>query len=91
MFHIFGPKNERLSLPWYTDLTSGLQNLEVYLKLHQLLPFCLKISFRVVGDRFLLSRKISIARDLKYLTRLKIEPSIYSTVVLKTMSFYHCK
>ena len=33
MFHIFGPKNETLSLPWYTDLTSGLENLEIYLKL----------------------------------------------------------
>ena len=35
MFHIFGPQNETLSLPWYTDLTSGLENLEIYLKLYQ--------------------------------------------------------
>ena len=63
MFHIFGPKNETLSLQRYTDLTSGLENLEIYLRLYQLSFFCLKISFRVVGDRFLLSRKISIARD----------------------------
>ena len=34
MFHIFGPQNERLSLPWYNDLTSGLENLEIYLKLY---------------------------------------------------------
>ena len=63
MFRIFGPKDEILSLPWYTDLTSGLENLEIYLKLHQLLLFCVKISFRIVGDRFLLSRNISLARD----------------------------
>ena len=62
MFHIFGPKNETLSLSWYADLTCGLENLEIYLKLYQLLSSCLKISFRIVGDRFLLSRKISIAR-----------------------------
>ena len=37
MFHIFGPKNETLSLPWYSDLTSGLENLQIYLKLYQLL------------------------------------------------------
>ena len=63
MFHIFGPQNETLSLPWYNDLTSGLENLEIYLKLHQPLPFCLKISFRMAGHRFLLSQKISIARE----------------------------
>ena len=63
MFHILGPKNESLSIPWYTDLTSGLENLEIYLKLYQLLPFCVKVSFRIVGDRFLLSRNISIVRD----------------------------
>ena len=62
-FHIFGPKNETFSLPWYTNLTSGLENLEIYLKLYQLLPFRVKVSFRIVGDRFLLSRNISIARD----------------------------
>ena len=39
ILHIFGPKNETLSLQWYTDLTSGLENLETYLKLYQLLPF----------------------------------------------------
>ena len=44
MFHIFVPQNETLSLPWYTDLTSGLENLGIYLKLYQLLPFCLKIA-----------------------------------------------
>ena len=58
MFHIFGPQNETFSLPWYTDLTSGLENLEMYLKLCQLLPFRLKISSRIAGNRFLLSRKI---------------------------------
>ena len=63
MFHIFGPKYETLLLPWYTDLTSGLENLEIYLKFYQLLPFCVKISLGIVGDRFLLSRNISIARD----------------------------
>ena len=63
IFHIFGSKNETLLFPWYTDLTSGLENLEIYLKLYQLLPFCVKISFKIVGDRFLLSRNISIARD----------------------------
>ena len=63
MFHIFGPKNKTLSLPWYTDLTSGLENLEIYRKLYQLLPFCEKVSFRIVGDRFLLSRNIPMARD----------------------------
>ena len=30
LFHIFGLKNETLSRPWYTDLTSGLENLEIY-------------------------------------------------------------
>ena len=63
MFHIFGPKNETLSLPWYTDLTSYLEHLEIYFKLYQLLPFCLKVSFRTVGDRFLLSQNISRGRD----------------------------
>ena len=65
-FHIFGPQNETLSLLWYTDLTSGHENLEIYFKLYQLLPFRLKISFRIAGDRFLLSRKISIAKDSMY-------------------------
>ena len=61
MLHTFGPQNETLPLPWYTDLTSDLENLEIYLKLYQLLSFCLKISFRIAGDRFQLSRKITIA------------------------------
>ena len=30
MFHIFGPKNETL----YVDFTSGLENLEIDLKLY---------------------------------------------------------
>ena len=66
MFHIFGPINETLSLPWYTDLTSGLENLDIYLKLYQLLPllpFCVKVSFKTVGNRFLVSRNISIATN----------------------------
>ena len=29
MAYIFGPTNETLSLPCYTDLTSGLKNLEI--------------------------------------------------------------
>ena len=67
MFHIFGAQNETLFLPWYTDLTSGLENFEIYLKLYQLSYFCQKILFRITGDRCLLSRKISIARDSIYL------------------------
>ena len=38
-FHIFGTQNETLSLPWYTDLTSGHENLEIYLKLYNYYPF----------------------------------------------------
>ena len=64
MFHIFGPKYETLSLLWYTDLTDRLENLEIHLKLHQLLPFCVKVSFRIVGDRFLLLRNLSISQRL---------------------------
>ena len=63
MSYIFGPKNETLLLSWYTYLTSDLENLEIYLKLYQLLLFCVKILFRMVGDSLLLSRNISIARD----------------------------
>ena len=64
MFHVFCPKKGTLPLPWYTDLTSGLENLEIYLNmLYQLSPFCVKVSFRIVGDRFLLSQNISIAKD----------------------------
>ena len=51
MLHIFGTKNQTLSLPRYNDLTSGLENLEIYLKLYQLLLSCLKISFRIVADK----------------------------------------
>ena len=58
MPHIFGPKNETLLLPWYTDLTSGLDNLEICLKLYRQLPLYLKISFIIGNDRFLLSRHI---------------------------------
>ena len=29
MSYIFGARNETLSLPWYTDFTSGLENLEI--------------------------------------------------------------
>ena len=39
MFHIFGPTNETLLLPWYTDLSSGLENLKIYLKLYNYYPF----------------------------------------------------
>ena len=39
MFHIFGPQNETLSLPWYTDLTRCLEKLEIYLKYTNYYPF----------------------------------------------------
>ena len=91
MFHVFCPKKGTLSLPWYTDLTSGLENLEIYLNLlYQLLPFCVKVPFRIIGDRFLLSQNISVARNWMFLMWIKAEPSVYCTVVLKTMIFEAC-
>ena len=36
MPHIFGLKNETLSLSWYNDLTSGLEYSEICLKLYRL-------------------------------------------------------
>ena len=91
MFHIFSPKSETLALLWYTDLTSGPENLDIYLKLYQLLLFCVKVSFRIVGDRFLAITKHFNSHRLNVPYVNKIEPSIYSYVVLKTMTFHHCK
>ena len=80
MSHTFGPKYETLSLLWYTELTSGFQNFKTYLKLYRLLTFCVKISFIIGSDRFLLSRNISIARDSVFLMWIKTEPSISSSL-----------
>ena len=63
MSHNLGPRSETLSLPWYTDFTNGLVNPELYLRLYRLLPLCLKISFMMGVDVFLLTRNISIVRD----------------------------
>ena len=63
MSHILGPRNETLSLPWYSDFINGLENSEISLRLYQLLSFYLKISFMMGGDIFILTRNISIARD----------------------------
>ena len=42
MSYIFGPRNETFSLLWYAHFTSGFENLEICLKLYQLLSFCVK-------------------------------------------------
>ena len=42
MSHTFGSKNETLLLPWYTDFASDFENLEIFLRLDQLLSFCVK-------------------------------------------------
>ena len=74
--HIFVRRNGTLSLPGYTDFTSGLENWEICLKLYGLLSFFMKISFIIGGDRSLLSQNISIARDWILLVWIKAEPSI---------------
>lgn len=63
MPHIFGPRNETISLSWYPDFTSGLENLEICLKLYRILSFCLKILFTIGGDKFLPIGNNLIVRD----------------------------
>ena len=63
MSRILGPGNETLSPPLYTDFSNGLTNLEICLRLYQLLSFCLKISFLMGSDIFLQAQNISIALD----------------------------
>ena len=52
------------------------------------MSFCLKISFIIGGDRFLLSRNISIARDWIFFVWIKTESynSSNSEVVNKTIA-----
>ena len=63
MSHVFGPINGTFSLPWFTNFTRGLKNLEICLQLYRLLYFWVKISFIAGDDMFPLSRNISIAID----------------------------
>ena len=69
----------------YTDFTSGLENSEICLKLYQLsffCFFCLKITFLIRGDRFLLTLNISITRDWIFLMWIEREPSFSSSSFL---------
>ena len=72
---MFGPKSDKLPVPLYTDLTKGLENRELYLRLYWGWSFNLKISCIWGGARFSLTLNISVARILTFLSWIETEPS----------------
>ena len=73
--YISSPKNEKPVPLWYSDITGDLENLEICTESYGLLSFCFKVSFRKSGDRFLLTRSISIARFWMLLMWIETEKS----------------
>lgn len=79
--HIFSPKNENSVPLGYSDIASDLEDLEICIKSYRLLSFCFKVSFRKSGDRFLLTRSISIVRFWMLLIWIETEKSFSSSSV----------
>ena len=63
---IFGPRYDKDSVPWYTEVTFRLSNKLLFQKLYVDF-FCKNTSFRIFGDIPLYNLNISVANVCKFL------------------------